>query len=781
MDRSTEELLEVIQLSERISTDLHDLSEEQEIIETVTGAFRLSKRFHAHVMMADEARKRLKFVATSFAPTLVKLGETIAGVSMRTFEVDPTEAQPLGRVYLDGETLLISTIDALQAFLPSRVVPTILKRLKYEGTRDILTPLYRNGRVSGILSITAPGLAEPFIPSMKNLAHHISAALAFADSHSERQRAERRYQDLIESLNEIFYTVDVEGRFTYVSPNVTAMGFTQEDLLGVRFDDFFEGEQLGAIRERFGQYLSGEATSGQSTYHIRPKGGELRWIRISSRVMLENGRPAGLRGSIADVTDEVTGQQALAESERILKQTGRMAQIGGWEHDLGTGEAVWTEELYRIIELEPETQPPGVDEHLSYYPSSDRARLEEAYARAVQEGKPFDLELQVHTATGRLIWCRVYGEPVLEGETCVKTRGTFQDITLRKRAELAREETERRLATLMSNLPGMVYRCRNDREWTMEFVNDGSQELTGYAPKDLMENRAVSYGSLIHPDDQPSVWKGVQAALAAGQPFQLEYRIRTADGAEKWVWEQGQGVFSEDREVVAIEGFITDVTQRVTYEHAIEAALSGTIRAVARTVELRDPYTAGHQERVASLACAIAVELGGCDDLIPGLRVAGLLHDVGKVAVPSEILAKPSRLREAEMKLARGHVEASHRILEGIPFPWPIAELVRDHHERLDGSGYPRGLKGDAVGQGARILAVADTVEAMSSHRPYRPALSLDEALAEIERGRGAQYDTDVVDACLRLFREKGLTLDDLANALCPTEREGAWAAGEAE
>jgi putative nucleotidyltransferase with HDIG domain len=183
--------------------------------------------------------------------------------------------------------------------------------------------------------------------------------------------------------------------------------------------------------------------------------------------------------------------------------------------------------------------------------------------------------------------------------------------------------------------------------------------------------------------------------------------------------------------------------------------------------EERDPYTSGHQERVSLLSCAIAREMGESATLGQPVRVAGLLHDIGKIAVPSEILSKPSRLTEPEMRLVQLHPEASYRILEGIEFPWPIADMVRQHHERLDGSGYARGLKGDEICLGARILATADVVEAMVSHRPYRASLGIDAALAEIERGRGTTYDADVVDACVRLFREKGLTMETLSEEDC--------------
>jgi putative nucleotidyltransferase with HDIG domain len=192
----------------------------------------------------------------------------------------------------------------------------------------------------------------------------------------------------------------------------------------------------------------------------------------------------------------------------------------------------------------------------------------------------------------------------------------------------------------------------------------------------------------------------------------------------------------------------------------LQKALEGTIHALAATTEMRDPYTAGHQRRVAELAGAIAEEMGLPKDKIEGIRMAGLIHDVGKISVPAEILSKPSKLNEMEMDLIKAHSQIGYDILKEIDFPWAVAKIVLQHHERMDGSGYPQGLKGDEILLEARILAVADVVEAMASHRPYRPALGIDAALSEIEKNRGRLYDPEIVAACLRLFREKGFTLE---------------------
>jgi putative nucleotidyltransferase with HDIG domain len=175
---------------------------------------------------------------------------------------------------------------------------------------------------------------------------------------------------------------------------------------------------------------------------------------------------------------------------------------------------------------------------------------------------------------------------------------------------------------------------------------------------------------------------------------------------------------------------------------------------MSKTMEWRDPYTAGHQKRVAQISMALARKLGMDNDTIQALYMAAMVHDIGKVAVPAEILTKPTHLTELEMKMVQEHAETGFQILKDIPFPWPIAEMVHQHHERLDGSGYPKGLIGDQITQEARILAVADTIEAMATHRPYRPARGLNAAMDEIRAEAGIKLDSKVVDAALELMKE---------------------------
>jgi len=187
----------------------------------------------------------------------------------------------------------------------------------------------------------------------------------------------------------------------------------------------------------------------------------------------------------------------------------------------------------------------------------------------------------------------------------------------------------------------------------------------------------------------------------------------------------------------------------------LRIALEGAIQTLTIAIEARDPYTTGHQRRVTDLSLSIAQEMGLPEDVAAGIRMAGLIHDIGKLAVPAEILSKPSKINDLEYQLVKTHPEVGYDILKNIEFPWPVADIVLQHHERMNGSGYPRKIKGPEILIEARIINVADVVEAMASHRPYRPSLGIEKSLEQISKNRGILYDDEVVDACLKLFREK--------------------------
>jgi len=295
------------------------------------------------------------------------------------------------------------------------------------------------------------------------------------------------------------------------------------------------------------------------------------------------------------------------------------------------------------------------------------------------------------------------------------------------------------------------------------YWNSGAEKLFGYKAEEVVNKATVDI--LYMPDDldtKHALDKARKNILAHKRGTTCDVLERTKDGREIWVKLNFTPRFNEAGDIIGFLGMGQDITHLKQTEkqlsHSLKKlkrAMGGTIHAVALTVEKRDPYTAGHQRRATDLARAIAGEMGLSKDTIDGIRMAGVIHDLGKIYVPAEILNKPGRLSKNEFSLIKCHPEAGFDIIKYIDFPWPIGQIVLQHHERLDGSGYPNGINGDRICMEARIIAVADVVESMSSHRPYRPALGVDCALDEIACHRGTLYDAGVVDACLKLFREK--------------------------
>jgi putative nucleotidyltransferase with HDIG domain len=202
-------------------------------------------------------------------------------------------------------------------------------------------------------------------------------------------------------------------------------------------------------------------------------------------------------------------------------------------------------------------------------------------------------------------------------------------------------------------------------------------------------------------------------------------------------------------------GTLKDISDLKRNFDTLQMTLQSTINAISEIVESRDPYTAGHQKRVSDIACAIAEEMDLSFEMTTGIHMASLIHDLGKMYIPAEILSKPGKLSDLEFNMMKSHPEVGYNILKNIEFNHPVADVVYQHHERMDGSGYPRGLSGNEILIEARIIAVADVVEAMSSHRPYRPSLGIEKALEEITKGKGTTYDSKSVDACLKLFKEE--------------------------
>ncbi|HLP98987.1 MAG TPA: HD domain-containing phosphohydrolase [Sideroxyarcus sp.] len=401
--------------------------------------------------------------------------------------------------------------------------------------------------------------------------------------------------------------------------------------------------------------------------------------------------------------------------------------------------------------------------------------------------------------------------PISQGEKTWLAGYTI-DITERKQHEVAMQRANRALRTISAGNQALIHAEREEQllqEMCKVAVQFGGYRMAwiGYARDDADKTirqmaqagfeqeypnlsgltwnersngvcpagRAIIGGkSIVVPDiiadSQVNPWR--EHALQYGYASCIALPLM--DGNRSFgalvLFDDKVNVFDED-EVLLLEELSGDLafgilTLRVKEAHRahelrLQKNMLQTVEAISGIVEMRDPYTSGHQKRVAALARAIARQMGLSDEEQEVIHLAGIVHDLGKISVPSEILSKPGRLNEIEYSLIKMHPRAGYDILKEIDFSWPIAQMVLQHHERMDGSGYPQGLKGEEILLGARILSVADVVEAMSSHRPYRPGLGDDAALQDILRGRGSRYDAQVVDACLALFREHGYVFSE--------------------
>ena len=320
------------------------------------------------------------------------------------------------------------------------------------------------------------------------------------------------------------------------------------------------------------------------------------------------------------------------------------------------------------------------------------------------------------------------------------------------------------LATTLKSIGDAV--LTTDPDGMVRFLNPAAEALLQRAEEQARDMPVSEVFRVL--DEETLAPLALPLPDPSGGAASRDMLLVTSSGEKLPISSSVAPIANEQGELLGAVFVFRDIAEKKKAEESLRRSvaqlrqtLEETVSALAAMSEKRDLYTAGHQQRVAELASAMALEMGLAEDRVDGLRVAGKLHDIGKISVPAEILAKPARLTAIEMGIMRTHSEAGFEILKQVSFPWPVARMVLQHHERLDGTGYPDGLRGDEIMLEARILAVADVVEAMSSHRPYRAALGLERALEEISLGRGGLYDPEAAAACLRLFQHKNFAFTD--------------------
>ncbi|HAR36095.1 MAG TPA: hypothetical protein DCR87_04165 [Acidobacteria bacterium] len=384
---------------------------------------------------------------------------------------------------------------------------------------------------------------------------------------------------------------------------------------------------------------------------------------------------------------------------------------------------------------------------LDFIHPEDRKMVAEKHLKRITE-KDFGAtyEFRFLTKDGKTRWVEITAVHI-EWEGRPATLNYVTDITERIKAQQEKEE----LLKVIENSQNEIY-IFDSNSLKFTYANQAAIKNTGYSAEEMLNLTPLD----LKPEFDRTKFDTLLQPLLSGMKIKevFETYHRRKDGSTYPVEVYLQVVeLTNKKNCLAI---VLDISERKQAEQNLEKTLYGIIKAAARTAEVRDPYTAGHQEKVAELAEAIAQAMNLDDSRIKGVRLASMIHDLGKIAIPPEILNKPGRLTEIEMELIKTHSTVGFEILKDIEFPWPIAEIVYQHHEKIDGSGYPRGLKGEQILLEARIICVADVVEAISSHRPYRPSLGLDQALDEIKDNAGKLYDERVVKHCVELIEKKG-------------------------
>ncbi len=398
-------------------------------------------------------------------------------------------------------------------------------------------------------------------------------------------------------------------------------------------------------------------------------------------------------------------------------------------------------------------------------------RVRDRIKSQIKEGRERTWEMPIRGGDRSefTIICRT--SPFYQGGSIVGEILLVEDITERKQAEAELRESQRRMADIIESLPDatvVIDKAGRVLYWNREMV-----DLTGFPASSMVGHDnyeyAIPFYGIRRPilvdmivDDTVHFDKEYVYVRRDGDVLYTETKTGQLKGKQRILWGRAAPLYNTKGEIVGAIESIRDISDRKQAEEdliksheRLEAIFSGTVNALAVTTEKRDQYTAGHQHRVATLACEIAREMGLPEKTIEDIRIAGILHDIGKLYVPLDILSQPGRLSDIEYLFIKTHPTAGYDILKSIPFDAPIADIIMQHHERVDGTGYPKGLKGEEILLPARIIAVADVFEAMASHRPYRASLGIDKALDEIQGNAGHLYDPEVVEACIRVVKDK--------------------------
>ncbi len=589
-------------------------------------------------------------------------------------------------------------------------------------------------------------------------------------SESRRKRAESKRQvsfetpgkrhslirSITDSAQDAILMMGPTGCISFWNPAAERIfGYTSKEAIGQDLHQFLAPkrywEECHAAFSKFKKTGQGEALDKTIELQAcRKNGGELPIELSLAAIHREDGWYA--LGIIRDITKSKQAEAVLRESEERYRMLFEGSMHGILITDIGTGRFVDANlSICRMLGYsKAELLQLGVAD---IHPKDLRDHVMSEIESQVRGGQSVSGTIPCLRKDSTVFYAEIAGtSTIFHGRECAV--GFFMDITDRRLTEEALYNSEQRLRTLVQAIPDLIW--LKDKDGVYLSCNTMFERFFGAREADIAGKTDYDF---IDRELADAFREHDNKAMAAGKTTSNEEWITFADDGHRVFLDTIKTpMYNAQGTLIGVLGIGRDITDRRSVER-IRKALGGTVQAISVTVEARDPYTAGHQRRVADLARAIATEMNLPLDIIDGVRMAASIHDLGKISLPAEILSKPTKLRKSEFDLIKEHSQSGYDILKDIDFPWPVARIVLEHHERVNGSGYPNGLMGDNILLESRILAVADVVESMGSHRPYRPSRGIEAALEEIEKNKGTFYDNTVADACMRLFREKGYQL----------------------
>ncbi len=637
-----------------------------------------------------------------------------------------------------------------------------------------------NATVSGVTARFkhADGTWHTLEATMRNLLHDpkVGGMVINYRDITERVQAEQalrnseeRFRALIEKASDAIMVLDEDGKVQYYSPSIgRTTGYGENNWDGLPMNEWrLHPDDLARASSLLAKVLQepGMTIEGVKARYMH-KDGTWHTVEAMVRNMLHDPTIKGIVANFRDITERVKAEQAVRESEERYRLLAENISDVIWVVDMGLKPTYVSPSAQRMLGYTAEQFMAGSLESM-LTPQSVRVALKafsKALAReAAEPGIPWEtppLDLQFIRANGSTLWAATNFSYIRgpDGKPAALL-GVLKDITEQKKAEESLRRSEERFRSLVETSSDWVWEFDAGNRYT--YVSPKVRDILGHEPQDLLGRTPFDF---MPQREGRRVTKILRRFATEHLPFSLlEYTAAHKDGRGVVLETSAVPIRDSSGRPAGYRGISRDITERKKVEQELQRSLKrlektmeSTIEAITTTIETRDPYTTGHQMRVTDLACALARVMEVPPEKIEGIRVAGLLHDIGKIAVPTEILSKPGKLNEVEYEMIKTHAKTGYNILKRIEFPWPVARTVLQHHERWNGSGYPYGLRGEAILLEARILAVADVMEAMSSHRPYRPSIGADKALEEITRNSGILYDPEVARACVTAFSESG-------------------------